>query len=116
MEITILGHNIRINTENKDNIDADVISEINDKILAGFDDGEVNIEGQLVEWEIIPDVSIDTERIKRRIKRLKKQLEKYNIENPQEKFNYFGGFDHGYIRGKIAALEDILDELNEEED
>ena len=54
------------------------------------------------------------EKILKRIKRLKGQVKKYDIKNPHTKFNYFGGFDYGYIMGKINILEEQLEELEEE--
>jgi hypothetical protein len=31
----------------------------------------------------------------------------------ETKFTYYGGFDYGYLRGKIAALESVLDMMQE---
>ena len=53
-------------------------------------------------------------KILRRIERLKGQAKKYQISEPQKKFNYFGGYDYGYIMGKIAILEEMLDEDDNE--
>lgn len=52
------------------------------------------------------------EKLKRRIKRLEGQRQKYiDTQNPEEHFTYHGGYDHGYIEGKMAILYGILDDL-----
>lgn len=46
---------------------------------------------------------------KKRLQELKTQFDKIGVEN----LTYYGGRDIGYLQGKVAALEDILDEFNE---
>lgn len=52
-------------------------------------------------------------RIKHRVDRINKKLKRYNIDNPHEVFNYFGGWGAGYLEGQKSILEDIIDELEE---
>lgn len=49
-------------------------------------------------------------RVKHRIKRNKGILDSYGPE-PEKRLNYHGGYTIGYLQGKIAVLEEILDEL-----
>jgi len=58
---------------------------------------------------------MDKARIKHRIDRIKKKLEDYDLSKPNEKYNYDGGFSVGYLKGKLAVLEDLLDEEDDEE-
>lgn len=53
--------------------------------------------------------------LKRRLDRLKNQLqeiESTHIGN-ELKYTYWGGYNLGYIKGKIYEIEDILSEINE---
>lgn len=62
------------------------------------------------------DKSINTEKLKRRLNRLieqKKLLESKHNGN-ETKYTYHGGFDMGYLKGKISEIENTLDELGDE--
>ena len=56
---------------------------------------------------------MNTEKLIRRLKRLKEQRDKLLKEhNGNElKFTYWAGYELGYVKGKICEIEDILDEL-----
>lgn len=57
---------------------------------------------------------ININKLIRRLDRLKKQkeeLESKHLGN-ELKYTYWGGYELGYIKGKIAEIEDILDELD----
>ena len=57
---------------------------------------------------------MDIENLKRRLNRLKEQqniLENEHKGN-ELKYTYWGGYNLGYLKGKISEIEDILDELN----
>ena len=56
---------------------------------------------------------MDIEKLKRRLNRLKEQLDKLQKEHGgnELKYTYWGGYDLGYLKGKICEIEDILDEL-----
>tara|TARA_R110002050_G_scaffold34397_12_gene86898 strand:+ start:6241 stop:6444 length:204 start_codon:yes stop_codon:yes gene_type:complete len=59
------------------------------------------------------DKTINTEKLKRRLNRLivqKKLLESKHNGN-ETKYTYHGGFDMGYLKGKISEIENTLDEL-----
>ncbi len=53
------------------------------------------------------------ERIKHRIDRLKKTMSKYDVPEPHNVFNYFGGQVQGGCLGQILILTELLDELEE---
>tara|TARA_R110000851_G_scaffold77313_1_gene169906 strand:+ start:54 stop:242 length:189 start_codon:yes stop_codon:yes gene_type:complete len=59
---------------------------------------------------------LDKAKLKRQIERLTKQLERYEVEDQHKIFNFFGGENYGYIKGRISVLEDLLDQLEEEEE
>jgi hypothetical protein len=46
---------------------------------------------------------------------LKEQRDKLQKEHGgnELKYTYWGGYDLGYLKGKICEIEDILDELGE---
>ena len=57
-------------------------------------------------------------QVGRRLKRLKAQLkqfeERYGINKSKDatmKLTYWGGWDIGYLKGKIDVLEDLLEDL-----
>jgi hypothetical protein len=56
---------------------------------------------------------MDVEKLKRRLNRLKEQLDKLQKEHGgnELKYTYWGGYDLGYLKGKICEIEDILNEL-----
>ena len=60
-------------------------------------------------------MKMNIEKLKRRLNRLKEQRDR--IENEHKgnelKYTYWGGFDLGYLKGKICEIEVILDELND---
>lgn len=39
------------------------------------------------------------------------ELKEHHGDNPSKDFNYYGGYDLGYWKGRLSALEDILDEI-----
>jgi len=54
--------------------------------------------------------------LKRRIKYAKKRLEEIKERHgndPNNKFNYYGGEDIGYWKGLLAGYENVLDKINE---
>ena len=60
---------------------------------------------------------MEIEKIKRRLKRLEHQrdvLEANHKGREVTHFSYWGGFELGYLKGKITVLEDILEEMIEE--
>ena len=55
------------------------------------------------------------ERLKRRLARLHiklSELQKIHLGN-ETSLTYWGGYDMGYIKGQIAAIEDLIDDLND---
>lgn len=56
---------------------------------------------------------MDVEKLKRRLNRLKELRDKLLMEHGgnEHKYTYWGGYDLGYLNGKICEIEDILDEL-----
>ena len=38
-------------------------------------------------------------------------IREYQGDEPNERYNYFGGWDLGYWEGKLFVYEDILDEI-----
>jgi len=57
-------------------------------------------------------------KLERRLKRLqgmRDELKNKHCGN-EENYTYYGGYDLGYLEGKIAVLEEWLDELEEIED
>jgi len=40
-------------------------------------------------------------------------IEKLHGDRPNETHNYFGGWELGYLKGKLSAYENILDEIEE---
>lgn len=53
-------------------------------------------------------------KLKKRLERLtdmKNKLEKEHIGKEYD-FTYWGGFDLGYLKGKITEIEDMIDELS----
>ena len=57
------------------------------------------------------------EKIKRRLKRLEGQRDLLldSHKGNEQKFTYWGGYDLGYIKGKINEIEDSLDDLHDVE-
>lgn len=56
---------------------------------------------------------INVDKLERRLARLKEQkamLESKHLGN-ELKFTYWGGYELGYVKGKIAEIEEILDDL-----
>lgn len=54
--------------------------------------------------------------LKRRLDRLKNklvELEKKHLGN-ELNYTYWGGYDMGYLKGKISEIENIIDELTPE--
>lgn len=60
----------------------------------------------------VPNVE---QRILKRLKRLRRMAKalKETHHGNETKFTYYGGFDYGYLRGKIAALESVLNMMQE---
>jgi len=60
------------------------------------------------------EMNINIEKLKRRLNRLKEQRDKLQGEHSgnELKYTYWGGYDLGYLKGKICEIEDILDELD----
>lgn len=56
---------------------------------------------------------LNTDNLRRRIRRLKGMAEKYDIDDAYNVWSYHGGFSHGYLVGQISTLEDLLDEILE---
>lgn len=56
---------------------------------------------------------MDVKKLTRRLNRLKEQRDKLQWEHGgnELKYTYWGGYDLGYLKGKICEIEDILDEL-----
>lgn len=61
---------------------------------------------------------INIEKLKRRLERLNKRLEPIAIKHHGNEMNYtyWGGHELGYLKGKIAELENIIDECSDDED
>ena len=61
----------------------------------------------------VPNVK---QRILKRLKRLRRMAKAMKAQHHgnETKFTYYGGFDYGYLRGKIAALESVLDMMQEQ--
>jgi hypothetical protein len=56
-------------------------------------------------------------KLRRRLDRLKGQLTKLestHVGNELKK-TYWGGYEMGYLKGKISEIEDILDDVEEEQ-
>ena len=49
--------------------------------------------------------------LQRRIKRLTEQTTMYKVPNPAKTFNFHGGWNLGYLEGKITTLKEQLFEL-----
>jgi hypothetical protein len=47
-----------------------------------------------------------------RVNRKIRKLEETHLGN-ENKFTYHGGFDMGYLKGKRAVLEDIIDSIKD---
>ena len=62
---------------------------------------------------------MDKQKLEHRIERLtavKDKLEaKYNGKETTV-YNFYGGWDLGYVRGQLSVLENLLDDLEEAED
>jgi hypothetical protein len=56
---------------------------------------------------------MNVEELKRRLNRLKEQRDELESKHKgnELKFTYWGGFDLGYLKGKISAIENILDDM-----
>ncbi len=50
-------------------------------------------------------------KLKRRILRLERQIKELSDKhhNKEKELTYYGGWDLGYLEGKLAALESLLD-------
>lgn len=59
---------------------------------------------------------MNIKRLKRRLERLNGQKDKLEAKHKgnEQNYTYHGGFDLGYLKGKIAEIENILDELESE--
>jgi hypothetical protein len=60
---------------------------------------------------------MDIKRLERRLIRMKERI--YRIEKihkgNEQNFTYHGGFNLGYLRGRVCELEDILDDINDKD-
>lgn len=54
-------------------------------------------------------------QLERQVKRIRKKLEHYDVEDPSKEFTYWGGLNQGQLLGKVEVYEDILDMLEEKE-
>lgn len=59
---------------------------------------------------------LNKERLRRKIARTKKQVEKYDVPDASQVFTYHGGWSCGYLVGRLSVLEDLLDEIEEGEE
>lgn len=59
---------------------------------------------------------MDTKKLIRRLQRLQKQRDILQSEHggKELQFTYWGGYELGYVKGKIAEIEEILEELGVE--
>lgn len=59
---------------------------------------------------------MNIERLERRLERFKKMRDELQLDHKgnESKYTYWAGFDLGYLKGKIAEIEDIIDELKAE--
>jgi hypothetical protein len=59
---------------------------------------------------------MDITRLERRLKRLKEKKDEMESRHSgnEQKFTYHGGFDLGYLKGKIDEIENTIDELEED--
>jgi len=59
---------------------------------------------------------MNIDRLKRRLNRLTKQKDELEQKHQgnEQKYTYYGGFDLGYLKGKIDEIENIIDELEED--
>lgn len=57
---------------------------------------------------------MNIEKLKRRLNRLKEQRDKLQKEHGGNELNYtyWGGYDFGYLKGKISEIEDIIDDMS----
>lgn len=55
---------------------------------------------------------MNIEKVKRRLNRLKEQRDKLSKDHKgnELKYTYWGGYELGYLKGKISVIEDILDD------
>lgn len=60
---------------------------------------------------------MNIEKLQRRLKRLCEQRDTLLREHKgkEQSFTYWGGYELGYIKGKINEIEDILDEIEDEQ-
>jgi|688.fasta_scaffold1354319_2 hypothetical protein len=58
---------------------------------------------------------INTDKLKRRLERLKERRDNYKNEHKgnELKYTYWGGYSLGYLEGQIFEIEEILDDLEE---
>jgi hypothetical protein len=56
---------------------------------------------------------LNTNNLLRRLDRLNKEKVKLETRHKgnEQQFTYHGGFDLGYVKGKIHEIENILDDL-----
>lgn len=59
---------------------------------------------------------MDIARLERRLKRLNEKKEEMETRHKgnEQKFTYWGGFDMGYLKGKIDEIENTIEELEED--
>jgi hypothetical protein len=53
-------------------------------------------------------------KLARRIDRIKSMIEKLSVEHKGKEtavYNYFAGYELGYLKGKLAVLEELQEEV-----
>ena len=57
--------------------------------------------------------TINVEKLNRKLNRLKEKRDKLINEHKEKEleYTYWGGYELGYLKGKISIIEDIFDEL-----
>lgn len=65
-------------------------------------------------------MKLTIESLTRQSERLSNQLDKDLMDTPSSErssvFSYHGGWSHGYLEGRISAIDDIIDILRDQED
>jgi len=59
---------------------------------------------------------MDTTRLRRRLERLSKQRDELLLKHKGKEtstYNYYAGWELGFLQGKIDVIEDVLEETKE---
>lgn len=59
-------------------------------------------------------MAVTIERLQHRLERLQEQRKQYDHPTPEKHYSFHGGQSIGYIDGKIAVLEEWIEELEEQ--